>query len=314
MRHAIEHDNGQLFIVVLRFCMEGIDWDLLRTFAAVARHSSLTAAAEALAVSQSTVSRQLNRLEQQVGGQLLVRGSPVTLTDQGLVLERAVGPMVEAALSVEAALADQPTVCGTVTVTTVGEVLRWALVDHLPEFCASYPELRLEFLAGNRVDSLAAGDADIALRFFKPQRGDLVARKLTTERYGFFVAQSLERAPGEPWPWLGLTGSLAGIAKQRHAELAFADRPARLRVEDFEALGMLVQRGLGIALLPSQFASRLEGVRELTPCEAGAEAAGPISGQELWLVVHRSKRAVPKIRAVLDWLTTVLAGERVPEG
>ena len=63
-----------------------LDWDLLRSFEAVARLGSLTAAARALGVSQSTISRQLAKLEQVAGSTLLVRESPVQPTARGLAL------------------------------------------------------------------------------------------------------------------------------------------------------------------------------------------------------------------------------------
>ena len=53
-----------------------MQWDLLRTFEAVARLGSLTAAARALGSSQSTVSRHLARLEDVAGSPLLLREMP----------------------------------------------------------------------------------------------------------------------------------------------------------------------------------------------------------------------------------------------
>jgi len=46
-------------------------WDLLRTFESIARLGSVTAAAKALAISQSTASRHLLRLEEEAGSPLL---------------------------------------------------------------------------------------------------------------------------------------------------------------------------------------------------------------------------------------------------
>lgn len=280
---------------------EALHWDRLRTFEAVARLGSLTAAARALGVSQSTVSRQLGKLEASSGSPLLLRESPVRLTERGVALLAAVEPMVDAALAARAALEDTPELRGQVTVSTVGELLRWVLVHELPAFCRSYPHLRLRILADNQVTSLAAGEADIALRMARPERGELVARRLRTESYGLYAAAALELSGDVPW--LGLTGSLAEIAEQRYADRAFAARPPRLLVEDVESLGLLVQGGLGVALLPRRFADGLEGVGEVEPTSVGALDVGPMPVRELWWVVHRSKQRLPKVRAVIDWLT-----------
>jgi DNA-binding transcriptional LysR family regulator len=277
-----------------------MEWELLRTFEAVARLGSLTAASKALGVSQSTISRHLARLEEQAGSPLLLRDAPQRLTERGASLLAAVRPMVDAALAARSALEDTPELSGEVTLTTVGEMVRWELAPRLPEFYRTYPHLRLRILAENRVSSLAAGDADVALRMFRPERGELVARKVFSVSSAFFAASSLELHPGVPW--MGLTGSLAGIAEQRHAERAFATRPARLLVEDVESLGLAVKAGLGVALLPRGLAARLDGVVEVAPQRIGVRGGERIPSRELWMVVHRAKQHVPRVRAVMSWL------------
>lgn len=276
-----------------------MQWDHLRVFEAVARLGSLSAAARALGVSQSTVSRQLSALEGVAGSALLLREVPVRPTPRGAALLAAVQPMVDAALAAEVALAGEPELRGQVTVTTVGELLRWSLSAQLGQFCRSYPQLRLRILSTNQVSSLAAGEADLALRFARPQRGDLVARRLSTTTYGYFVARSLALEP--TLAWLGLTGSLARIPEQRYAERAFCDRPARLLVEDLESLGLLVAAGLGVAILPRQLSDRLPGVVEVEAEQVGA-APGPIPSRDMWMIVHRAKQREPKVRAVMRWL------------
>lgn len=280
-----------------------MDWDHLRTFESVARLGSLTAASKALGVSQSTVSRQLKQLEARAGSPLLLRDTPVTLTPRGNELLAAVAPMIEAALTAEAALDDRPELEGTVSITTVGELVRWVLVPALPEFYARHPRLSLRVLADNRLSSLAAGDADIALRFVRPERGDLVARRVHTEHYALFASRELEFHPG--MPWLGLAGSLAEIAEQQFAERAWGDRPARLLVEDLESLGLAVRDGLGVAVLPRGFAARLRDVVEVEPSSIGAAELGAVPSRALWMVVHAAKARLPKVRAVMDWAADV---------
>lgn len=284
-----------------------VQWDLLRTFEAVARLGSLTAASRALGVSQSTISRQLSKLEEGAGSPLLLRESPVRLTERGDALLAAVQPMVEAALAAQSALEETPTLHGEVTLTTVGEMVRWVLARELPSFYRAYPSLRLRILADNRVNSLAAGEADIALRFARPERGELVARKLHTESYAFSASACLVLCADVPW--LGLTGSLADIPEQRHAARAFAARPPCLLVEDVESLGMAVEAGLGVAILPRGLAARLDGVVEVHPGQIGAQDLGPVPPRDLWMVVHRSKQRVPKVRAAMQWLGAIGAFE-----
>lgn len=280
--------------------MESASWDLFRTFEAVVRQGSLTAAARALGVSQSTVSRHLAQLEEDAGSPLLLRGSPARPTERGAALLAAILPMIEAAQAARSALEDRPELRGEVTLSTVGEVVRWLLVRRLPQFYQAYPRLRLRILASNQVSNLAAGEADLAIRLVRPDRGDLVTRRVWTETFGFFAAEGL-RLRGDT-PWLGLAGSLALIPEQRHAARVFAARPPRLLVEDVEALGIAAQEGLGVAVLPRRFAARLAGLVEITPEAAGASASDPIPSRDFWLVVHRRRQRLPKVRAAIAWL------------
>lgn len=301
-------DNRLRRMLVIRSCMGSESpWEWYRTFEAVARTGHLTAAAKALGVSQSTVSRQLSRLEENAGSLLILRESPVRLTERGALLLEAIRPMVDGALAAGAALENTPELRGEVTITTVGEVVRWVLSRRLGGFFRDYPHLRLRILASNRNDSLAAGEADIALRLARPERGKLTARRLSVETFGFYAASSLELH--EEVAWVGLTGSLAQIPEQRHARRAFASRPARVLVEDVEALGFLVEAGTGVAVLPRQLAARLRGVEEVRPARVGARDLGSIPSRSLFMVVHQSKRDLPAVRAVSKWLAGIFSDD-----
>lgn len=285
-----------------------MDWDHLRTFESVARLGSLTAAARALGVSQSTVSRQLKLLEERAGSPLLIRDTPVVLTPRGEQLLAAVEPMLEGALAAEAALDEQPALHGSVTIATVGELSRWVLVPASAVLVARHPGISLRILADNRVSSLAAGDADIAVRFVRPERGDLVSRKLRTERYALFVAETLALASDVPW--LGLAGSLSEIAEQRYAERLFEGRAPALSFEDLESLGQAVREGLGVAVLPCTYARGL-GLVEISPRSLGVDEGGPAPSRSVWMVVHASKARVPRVRAVMDWIGEAFADAAV---
>lgn len=275
-----------------------MDWALLRMFEAVARLGSVTAGAQALGVSQSTASRQIAQLEAISKAPLFHRTTPIRMTDRGVALLRAVTPMARAALHVDAVLEDGPELCGTVTLATVSELSRWLLAEALPDFCAWYPDLQLRILADNRTSSLAAGEADVALRLSRPPQGELVARRVHREFYGYYAADHLALHPAVPW--LGLGGSLARVPEQRHAERVF-QRPPRLLLEDLETLGIAVERGLGVAVLPSLLARRLRGVVAVSFASIGA-TSDEVPSRDFWAVTHRSSRRVPKVRAVLDWL------------
>lgn len=283
-------------------------WDLFRTFDAVVRYGGFGAAAKALGLSQSTVSRHVALLEAEAESPLLERRSPPKPTERGEGVLAATGPMLLAASAARTALerkTEASDVRGRVTLSTVGEIVRWVLARRLPDLHRAHPQLRLEILADTKVHSLATDEADVALRGARPARGELFARKLTTETFAFFAARALPR--DATTPWLGLGGALATIPEQRWAKRAFGARPPRLLAPDLDSLGTAVEAGVGVAILPRGLAARLDGVVEVRPSDVGAADLGAIPGRTFWLVVHRTKRDLPRVRAVTDWLARVFA-------
>lgn len=71
---------------------------VLHYFLAVAREQSISGAAQSLHLSQPTLSTQLKALEEELGKQLLIRGTPgsrkVILTEEGMILRKRAGEIL----------------------------------------------------------------------------------------------------------------------------------------------------------------------------------------------------------------------------
>lgn len=69
-----------------------MDLRVLTYFLAIAREQSIVHAAEALHLSQPTLSTQIKNLEEELGKQLFIRGTrgtrKVTLTEEGMILKK----------------------------------------------------------------------------------------------------------------------------------------------------------------------------------------------------------------------------------
>ena len=69
---------------------------VLQYFLAVAREQNISAAAQSLHLTQPTLSRQLRELEEELGKQLMVRGSrKITLTEEGMLLRKRAEEILE---------------------------------------------------------------------------------------------------------------------------------------------------------------------------------------------------------------------------
>lgn len=73
-----------------------MEFRVLQYFLAVTREQSISGAAEALHLSQPTLSRQLKEMEEELGKQLIIRGNRrITLTDEGIILRKRAEEIME---------------------------------------------------------------------------------------------------------------------------------------------------------------------------------------------------------------------------
>jgi DNA-binding transcriptional LysR family regulator len=145
-----------------------IDVRRLRTFCEVARRGSFSAAADALAFTQPSVSRQVAMLESEVGAQLLERDARrVRLTHAGeLMLEHAEAALgrLDAAQAQLEALAGLET--GRLRMSAFGSANAWLVPQALLRFAARYPKIELSLARvdpGTELAALRAGELDLAL-------------------------------------------------------------------------------------------------------------------------------------------------------
>ncbi len=157
-----------------------LDWALLRSFAAVMRHGTLSAAAIAIGQTQPTIGRHIRSLEEAIGEPLFARrGNALSPTDRALALFERASAMEEAAFAVERDIAGArkgalDKISGTVRLS-VPEVLGSCLLPPiLASFQAQFPAVAIELIATNSSNDLLRREADIAVRLYRPRQYDLV--------------------------------------------------------------------------------------------------------------------------------------------
>ncbi len=145
---------------------------VLRYFLAAAREENITRAAEALHVTQPTLSRQLQQLEEELGVRLFVRGKRrLVLTEAGILLRGRAEELVELADKTEQELS-APTreLSGTISIGSAETVAAKALAPLLEAFHRKHPLVRYDLISGNAdqmKERLELGLMDIAL-FMEP--------------------------------------------------------------------------------------------------------------------------------------------------
>ena len=127
---------------------------VLRYFLGVAREGSMTGAARVLHVTQPTLSRQLQDLEEELGQKLFIRGShSVTLTPEGMVLRKRAEEILEMVHKTEAEFESMGEMVGGDVYIGGGETEAMRRIARLiHEIRDDYPEIRFHLFSGNAED------------------------------------------------------------------------------------------------------------------------------------------------------------------
>jgi len=288
-----------------RLSRQGMDWDDVRVFLAVAREGSMRAAGRALGLSQPTIARRLAAFETTFSGSPLFDRLP-----EGLRLNTAGEQLVQAAEEIEDAVltlerrraAAAPALIGTVRVAT-GECAGGFLARCLSGLTRAVlpPGITLELVDELRQRAnLLRRQADMALRHEPPDSGEYYVAKL-----GTFAVAVYRRRGAEAAAWVHYT------EEQAHWPTA---RWVQQQVEE---------TGMPVACRASSMLMRVEAIRagggrgEL-PCYVGdghplLERLGtpiPELAATYWMIVHRDLRRAPCVRAVIDWIKALFAEQR----
>ncbi|MFF2845149.1 LysR family transcriptional regulator [Streptomyces sp. NPDC058001] len=267
----------------------------LAYFAGVARTEHVTRAAQEMRMPQSTLSRAMVRLEQDLGVDLFARrGRTVALTPAGRTfltsVERA---LAEVARAAEEVRADADPAGGKVAFGFLHTMGSETVPGLIRAFRADHPRVRFSLVQNYgeaMLERLRAGELDLCLTAPVPDAPDLVARRLDEQRLRLVVPDDhrlasrrrvrLAEAADEVFVTLEAGYGLRRITDDLCRQAGFRPRIA-FEGEEIETLRGLVAAGLGLALLPPPAVPR-PGVVELT-------VTAPRAVREIgvaWLVGH----------------------------
>jgi DNA-binding transcriptional LysR family regulator len=285
-------------------------WDLYRTFLAVVREKTLSAAARSLQLAQPTVGRHIQDLEAKLGAPLFVRSKRGFLPT---VVALAIVPHAEAMFAAASAVhrvssAEAQGEQGVVRITAGQLVACEVLPDILAEFCRQSPRIELELSVSDRNEDMLSREADIAVRMMRPTQGALVSRLIGTVELGLYAHRRYVDTFGVPQSTRDLASHRwIGFDRDAHAVRSSGGAAARLRREDFgfrcdnTAVQIAAMNaGAGIGAYHVQLAQRRPDLVRVLRKEFGFK-------REMWLAMHRDARATRRTRLVFDHLAVRLA-------
>jgi DNA-binding transcriptional LysR family regulator len=156
----------------------------LRVFVRVAESATFSAAARALNLSQSSVSRKIASLEKHLGLQLVKRTShALSLSESGKEFYRTASRLIDEFDTLVAGTREEHEMAsGVVRVTIPDTLAARFVVPKIPELLATYPDLKVELLSAEEPSALMQNGADLAVHCGHLSDSRLVASKIAATR------------------------------------------------------------------------------------------------------------------------------------
>ena len=172
----------------------------LAMFSAIVHAGSLSRAAATLGMGKSVLSRQLAKLEEELGTRLIQRSTRrLTLTEIGELVFAEAKHIDRAVSNIEQLTAQHQTeVKGRLRVTCPRPLGQRYLVPLLVEFTAMHPKIEVVLSVDDHMVDLIAEQIDVALRVAHLEDSTLVARKLCDSQRVLVASPAYLAARGKP--------------------------------------------------------------------------------------------------------------------
>jgi DNA-binding transcriptional LysR family regulator len=286
------------------------DWSLWRSFSAVVEQGSLSAAARKLGLSQPTLGRHIEALEQALGVSLFERTlSGLKPTDIALRLYEPVTG-AQRALAEAAIIAEGTSTAleGTVRITSSTVTAHYILPPLLRDLRATFPQIAIELVPSDSVENLLLREADIAVRMFRPTQLELIAKKLGDSPIICCAHETYLGKRGTPvaiedlydHDLIGFDRSEVMIEAAKRIGFPLTRDDFIIRSDSQTAVWELAKAGLGISFAQSVLVAETPGMVALLP-------QLKVPPLEVWLATHRELFTSRRIRAIYDRLGELLS-------
>lgn len=278
-----------------------MNWDDVRVFCAVARLGTLSAAARELKLSQPTVGRRIQSLEEALSARLFdKRPDGFVLAPAGEELLPLAEQMTLSADVIQRrrdSFSEELT--GTLRVSTP-EQMAMFLTEHLMGLKAALPEVEWEVAVSHVQVNLTRREADLLIRECLPENSSLISRKLGRVAYAIYGAHHYVESAPQSWTnerfaacsWVGYDEAHAHFGSQKWLDKR-RDRNPETRANNGLVMVEAIRQGCGLGVLPCYAADFELGLQRVSPVI-------PELTVDQWLLVHRDLLRTPRVRAAID--------------
>jgi DNA-binding transcriptional LysR family regulator len=285
------------------------EWNDLYAFLHVVRSGTIGAAAEALRFDVTTVRRRLAALEQATGITLFVKGGRrLLLTAEGERIFSIAAQMENLGSEIAHDATDAAReLAGIVRVSTMEGFGSFYLARRLSQLVSRHSQLNIQLVNAQYALNLSEREADLSINMMSPEHGRLMVRKVGQFTVGLYGAASYLESAGTPKTIDDL---------QDHSFITYVDE--LITVPQVRWLTDLVPRpktpfvctsltaqyhaacdGAGLVLLPHFMGGQTDKLVRIMKADINLV-------RDWWLVVHQDLQSVPRIRAVIEFITTTM--------
>ena len=289
-----------------------MNWDGFRYFIAAAEAGSLSAAAIVMDSNQSTVGRHIDVLEAALGIKLFQRSvKGLSLTEEGQAVFEQSQHIQNSIVKIQRIVQGGEAIASGMVRLSLPEGLgQEVLIPALDSFYQLYPNVKLIFNVSATTANLAQGEADVAVRLFRPEEPDLVIKYLGEMKMGLYASESYKENYGLPKLLRDVRkhrvityGDQLSILPENQWLLNHSDEALRILCSDSTVTRFKATvSGVGLSLQP-------EVLAQTSPNLIRLFRSVKLPAHKVWLVYHKDVRHMSRIRAVVGFISNCLTEE-----
>lgn len=273
-----------------------MNWDDLRVVQAVCRTGSFARAARSLHLNETTISRRLLRLEEELGiGLFDAADGERRPTAACRAILANLDAMEHAASDIARMLGTPGHAVRKLRLTTISAIADHLLAPRLCDLFAALPDLSLVVDTTDSNVDMSRWEADFAIRLGRPRQGAFLMRKIGT--LNFWLIQPAHRHESRIAVY---PESLAGTPEMQALRAEGLDGHVLLETSNLEVMRRFLQDGMATGVLPDFLANRL-------PADAPVVRTPLNISRDVWLLSQPHLRDDPHAKQLSDWCVSLFA-------
>ena len=290
------------------------NWNDLESFLILSRYKKLNKCSKVLKIESTTISRRITRLEQNFGVKLFFRSNNnYVLTDNGKRLFIHAEKIENETFLINDFFAKKNiNLSGTVRIAVPEGFGVEIFSKHIENFHKNYPEIEIQLLADSRYRNLLNRETDISITFSRPQKGNLIAKKLGNYRLNLYATKkylennkeikSLSDLDGHKF--ISYVDDLIDFPELKYLDDLKRKINIVFRSNNLNAQINAVEQNIGLGLLHNFMIKDRKNLIKILPNEINII-------REYWIVIHENLYQLQRIKVVSEFLDKIIKKEKI---